>query len=33
MDRMFSLQEMKSIRSGLVPEQIEDKWFIYWKEE
>jgi hypothetical protein len=33
MDRAFSLQEMKLIRRGLVPEQMEDKWFIYWKDD
>ncbi len=24
---------MKYIRRGLVPEQMEDKWFIYWKDD
>ena len=24
---------MKAIRQGLIPEQMEDKWFIYWKDE
>lgn len=33
MDRTFSSQEMKRIRRGLVPEQMEDKWFIYWKDD
>jgi len=28
LDRTFSPQEMKRIRRGLVPEQMEDKWFI-----
>ena len=32
LDRTFLPQEMKSIRRGLVPEQMEDKWFIYWKD-
>jgi len=32
LDRTFSKQEMKRIRNGLVPEQQEDKWFVYWKE-
>ena len=32
LDRSFSPQEMERIRSGLVPEQMEDKWFIYWKD-
>ena len=33
LDRFFSPQEMKRIRGGLVPEQMEDKWFIYWKDD
>ena len=33
LDRTFSLQEMKRICRGLVPEQMEDKWFIYWKDD
>ena len=33
LDRCFSQQEMERIRNGLVPEKMEDKWFIYWKDE
>lgn len=33
LDRRFSLAEMNSIRRGLVPEQMEDKWFVYWKDD
>jgi 8-oxo-dGTP diphosphatase len=33
LDRTFSPQEMKRIRIGLLPEQMEDKWFIYWKND
>ena len=33
LDRTFLPQEMRSIRRGLVPEQMEDKWFIYWKDD
>ena len=33
LDQTFSPQEMKRIRRGLVPEQMEDKWFIYWKDD
>ncbi len=33
LNRTFSPQEMKQIRRGLVPEQMEDKWFIYWKDD
>ncbi|MGF1761217.1 hypothetical protein L4D76_25500 [Photobacterium sagamiensis] len=32
LDRTFPPQEMEQIRRGLVPEQMEDKWFIYWKD-
>ncbi len=33
LNRAFSPQEMKRIRRGLVPEEMEDKWFIYWKDD
>ena len=33
LDRMFSPQDMDRIRRGVVPEAMEDKWFIYWKED
>ncbi|MFQ5430684.1 MAG: hypothetical protein ACE5E1_10275, partial [Phycisphaerae bacterium] len=26
-------QETKRIRKGLIPKQMEDKWFIYWKDD
>ena len=29
-DRLFAKEEMQRIRRGLVPEVMEDKWFIYW---
>lgn len=32
LDRTFSLEEMVRIRKGLVPERMEDKWFIYWSD-
>ena len=32
-ERAFSDEEMQQIRRGLVPEQMEDKWFIYWKDD
>lgn len=32
LDQIFSSQEMKHIRLGCVPEQMENKWFIYWKD-
>ena len=33
LDRTFSSQEMEHISRGLVPEQMEDKWFIYWQDD
>ena len=33
LDRTFPPQEMEHIRKGLVPDQMEDKWFIYWKDD
>ena len=33
LEQTFSPQEMKRIRRGLVPEQMEDKWFICWKDD
>jgi hypothetical protein len=33
LDRLFSREEMEVIQRGLIPEEMEDKWFIYWKEE
>ena len=33
LDRTFSPEEMKRICRGLVPQQMEDKWFIYWKDD
>jgi len=32
LDRVFSRDELALIRRGLVPEQMEDKWFIYWAD-
>ena len=32
-DRSFTSQEMERIQAGLIPEQMEDKWFIYWNED
>ena len=32
LDRLFSEEEMEMIQRGVVPEQMEDKWFIYWEE-
>jgi hypothetical protein len=33
LDRLFGRAEMRKIRAGLRPEQMEDKWFIYWQDE
>jgi len=33
LDRCFSSQEMQKIRSGVVPQQMEDKWFVFWENE
>jgi hypothetical protein len=32
-ERSFSLAEMDCIHRGFVPEQLEDKWFIYWGDD
>jgi len=32
LERTFSRDEMELIRRGLIPQQMEDKWFIYWKD-
>ena len=33
MGRLFSLEEMMQIRKGLIPQEMDDKWFIYWKDD
>jgi len=32
LDRAFSAEEMERLKQGLVPAQMEDKWFIYWAD-
>ena len=32
LDRVFSQSQMDRIHAGLIPEEMEDKWFIYWHE-
>lgn len=32
LNRSFTSHEMQKIQAGLVPEEMEDKWFIYWSE-
>jgi len=31
LNRSFSPDEIQRMRTGVVPEQMEDKWFIYWE--
>ena len=31
LNRRFSSIDMRKIRMGFVPQQKEDKWFIFWK--
>ncbi|MDE2980309.1 MAG: hypothetical protein OXU74_03855 [Gemmatimonadota bacterium] len=33
LDRVFSPDDMDRIRNGLIPVVMEDKWFIYWRDE
>ena len=33
LSRTFSLKEKERIGRGLVPEQMEEKWFIYWQDD
>ena len=33
LDRVFSQEDMDRIRRGVVPETMDDKWFIYWTED
>lgn len=32
-NRAFTQDEMNLITMGIIPAEMEDKWFIYWKEE
>ena len=32
LNRPFSAKDLRRIRKGLIPEQMEDKWFIYWQD-
>lgn len=31
--RTFSLDELAQIKVGVIPEQMEDKWFVYWQDD
>lgn len=33
LNRGFTSEEMEPIRMGLIPEAMEDKWFIYWEDD
>lgn len=33
LDRAFSSEDMSLIRRGLRPDEMEDKWFIYWDRD
>ena len=33
LDRRFSSDEFRRMQAGLVPEQMEDKWFVYWQDD
>ena len=31
LNKIFSAEESKAIQKGLIPKEMEDKWFIYWE--
>lgn len=33
LDRAFSDKEMTALRAGVVPWEMEDKWFVYWQDD
>lgn len=33
LDRTFSFEEIQRIQLGVVPEAMEDKWFVYWQDD
>ena len=33
LNRTFSLDELAHIKRGVVPKEMEDKWFIYWQDD
>jgi len=33
LNRPFSLDEIALIKRGVVPKEMEDKWFIYWQDD
>ena len=33
LDRLFSLKDIEGIKLGLTPQEMEDKWFVYWEKD
>jgi hypothetical protein len=33
LNRSFPLPEIERMRAGLLPQEMEDKWFIYWQDD
>ena len=33
LNRTFTVEEIDTIRKGLIPREMEDKWFIYWEDD
>lgn len=33
LDRRFAPHEIQHLKAGLIPEEMEDKWFIYWQDD
>ena len=33
LDRSFSKDEIQQIQMGVIPEEMEDKWFVYWQDD
>ena len=33
LDRAYSSEEMEIIRKGVLPEEMEDRWFVYWQND
>lgn len=33
LNRSFSPSEIQRMRAGLVPQEMEDKWFVYWQND
>ena len=33
LSQRYSLPELEQIRQGVIPEEMEDKWFVYWLDD